>query len=143
MLKRYYTDLVTDAAVPPRQAFRFFCKVDDWQDWCTVIRHAKLYGDQWKPGARLLFMPDLPGLPPLPLLVSIQAVEEDRSIVWGLDLPFARLLHRFHFIPAENGTCRIHHEEWSEGLMTVLAWPAAGLIRRFNERFATELAAML
>ena len=42
MLKRYYADMVTDAAVPPAQAFRFFCNVSDWQDWSSVIHRAKL-----------------------------------------------------------------------------------------------------
>lgn len=142
MLKRYYTDMVTEVAVPAKQAFRFFCNVDDWKDWSSVIRYAKLFGDQWEPGATLMFMPDLPGLPPAPLVVKIIDYQQDSTIVWGLDLPYARLLHRFTFIPADNGHCHIHHEEWSEGLMTVLAFPAAGLIRKFNDRFAAELSSM-
>lgn len=142
MFKRYYTDMITDSAVSPRQAFRFFCQVDDWQDWSSVIYRARLFGGRWEPGATLLFMPSLGKLPPLPLLVKIYEVQENRCITWGLDLPVGRLLHRFTFIPAENGGSRIHHEEWSEGVMTLLALPAAGLIRKFNDRFARELAAM-
>ncbi len=142
MLKHYYTDLVTSASVGPRQAFRFFCNVESWQDWSSVIRHARLFGGQWRPGALLLFMPDLPGLPPVPIMVRIIDVEPEQSITWGLSTPLGGLLHRFRFIPAEDGGCRIHHEEWSEGIVTLLAWPAGRLIKRFNDRFARELAEM-
>jgi hypothetical protein len=41
-----------------------------------------------------------------------------------------------------DGFCRIHHEEWSEGLLTLAVWPAGGLINKFNKQFAAELAAM-
>ena len=71
MLRHYYTDLVTSACVPPRQAWRMFADVQAWRDWSSVIRHARLFGDEWRPGALLLFMPDLPGLPPVPLVVRI------------------------------------------------------------------------
>lgn len=142
MLKRYYTDLVTSASVGPRQAFRFFCDVDSWRDWSSVIRHARLFGGEWRPGGLLLFMPDLPRLPPVPIVVKIIDVQPEQSITWGLSTPVGSLLHRFRFIATEDGGCRIHHEEWSEGIVTLLAWPAGRLIQRFNDRFARELAEM-
>lgn len=142
MLKRYYTDLVTSASVGPKQAYRFFCNVDAWPEWSSVIHHARLFGEDWEPGNFLLFMPRLRGLPPVPILVRIMEVEPERSITWGVKLPGGALLHRFRFIPADDGGCRIHHEEWSEGAMTLLAWPASRLIQRFNDRFARELAEM-
>lgn len=140
--RRYYADMVTDAAVPPAQAFRFFCNVSDWQDWSSVIHRAKLLNGDWRKGSLLLFMPKLPGLPPAPLVVPIIEFEQDYRITWGIDLPFMRMLHRFTFTPVEGGSCRIHHEEWSEGVVSLLTLPVAGALRRFNDRFARELAAM-
>jgi hypothetical protein len=142
MLKRYYTDVVTEANVPAKQAFRFFTQIDDWQDWSSVIAHARLLGANWKQGGRLMFMPKLPGLPPVPLLVEILEYRQDECITWGLKLPFASIQHRFSFIPVGDGTCRIHHEEWSEGAMTLMLLPAGRFISKFNDRFARELAAM-
>ncbi len=142
MLKRYYTDLVTEAPVSARQAYRFFCNIDDWSDWSGAIDKAKLFGGQWRKGAFLMFAPKIDKLPAVPIVVRLLDVQPDRSITWGLELPGASLKHRFSFIPVGDDHCRIHHEEWSEGLMTLLAWPAASLIRRFNDRFARELAAM-
>lgn len=142
MLKRYYTDLVTEANVPARQAFRFFTRIADWQDWSSVIAHARLLGSDWSEGGYLMFMPKLPGLPPAPLVVKILEYRPDEQITWGLKLPFTSLQHRFSFVPVDEGSCRIHHEEWSEGPLTLMLWPAGRLIRRFNDRFARELASM-
>lgn len=142
MLKRFYTDLVTEARVPAKQAYRFFCNIDAWKEWSSVIQDARLFGKEWRKGTFLMFMPKLDGLPPVPLVVRLLDVQEGRSISWGLQVPGARMVHRFTFVPVSDGSCRIHHEEWSEGLMTLLVWPAARLIRRFNDRFASELAAM-
>lgn len=142
MLKRYYTDLVTEANVPARQAFRFFQQIADWQDWSSVIAHARLLGKGWTEGGHLLFMPKMGKLPPVPLVVEILEVEPDRHITWGLKLPFNSLQHRFSFVPVDEESCRIHHEEWSEGPLTLMLWPVGPLIRRFNDRFARELAAM-
>lgn len=142
MLKRYYTDLVTEAPVSARQAYRFFCNIDDWADWSSVIDRAKLFGGEWHQGAFLMFAPKIGKLPAVPLVVRLLDVEPERSITWGLQLPGGSIKHRFSFIPLDNDHCRIHHEECSEGLITLLAWPAASLIRQFNDRFARELAAM-
>ena len=142
MLKHFYTDLVTEAQVPARQAYRFFAKINDWKDWSGAIADARLFGGEWKKGAFLMFAPKLDGLPALPIVVRLLDVQPDRSISWGLQLPGARMVHRFSFIPVSDSSCRIHHEEWSEGLMTLLVWPAGRLIRKFNDRFAAELAAM-
>lgn len=144
MLKRYYTDLVTEAEAPARQAFRFFTRIEDWQDWSSVIAHARLLGKDWNSARFLIFMPRLPGLalPPVPLLVQILHYEPHKEITWGIRLPMARVQHRFTFVPVENDRCRIHHEEWSEGALTLMLWPVGRWIRRFNERFARELAGM-
>ena len=142
MLRRYYADMVTEAAVPPAQAFRFFCNVPAWAEWSSVIAHARLLNGDWRRGALLMFAPRLPGLPPAPLIVPILEYEQDYRITWGVNLPMARMLHRFTFTPAEDGSCRIHHEEWSEGVISLLAWPVTRRLRQFNERFARELAAM-
>ena len=144
MLKRYYTDLVTEAEAPARQAFRFFTRIDDWQDWSSVIAHARLLGRDWENSRFLVFMPRLPGvpLPPVPLLVEILTFEPNRQITWGIRLPMASLQHRFTFVPVEDDRCRIHHEEWSEGPLTLMLWPVGRWIRRFNDRFARELASM-
>lgn len=142
MLKRYYTDLVTEAPVSARQAYRFFTKVNDWTDWSAAIHRVKLFGGEWRQGATLIFWPKVGDLPPVPLPVKILDVTPDRSITWGLDLPGAKLKHRFNFIPVDDNSCRIHHEEWSEGLLTLAVWPVGGLINRFNNQFASELAAM-
>lgn len=142
MFKRYYTDLVTEAHVPAKQAYRFFCQINDWKNWSSVIADARLFGKDWKQGTFLMFAPKLGKLPPVPLVVRLLDVQPERSITWGLKLPGASIQHRFSFIPVDNNTCRIHHEEWSEGLVTLLAWPAAELIRKFNNRFASEMAGM-
>lgn len=142
MLKRYYTDLVTEADVPARQAFRFFTRIEDWRDWSSVIAHARLLGRDWESSRHLVFMPKLPGLPPVPLLVEILEYEPERHITWGIKLPLASLQHRFSFVPVGQESCRIHHEEWSEGVLTLMLWPVGRWIRRFNDRFAHELAAM-
>jgi hypothetical protein len=144
MLKRYYTDLVTEAEASARQAFRFFTRIEDWRDWSSVIAHARLLGRDWEQSRFLVFMPRLPGapLPPVPLLVEILAYEPYRHITWGIRLPMASLQHRFSFVPVEDNRCRIHHEEWSEGALTLMLWPVGHWIRRFNDRFARELAAM-
>lgn len=141
MLQRYYTDMVTDVPVSARQAFRFFCKVEDWGTWSDAVRYAKLFGG-WKTGALLVFAPKFGKLPAAPLPVRILDFQQDREITWGVEVPGGCLKHRFTFIPSGEGQCRIHHEEWSEGVVTLLAWPMAGLIRRFNDTFARELAAM-
>lgn len=142
MLKRYYTDLVTEAPVPAKQAYRFFTRHEDWADWSGAIHKVKLFGDEWRKGATLIFWPKVGNLPPVPVPVKILSVKPDQSITWGLDLPGAKLKHRFSFIPVGDGFCRIHHEEWSEGLLTLAVWPAGGLINKFNKQFAAELAAM-
>lgn len=142
MFKHFYTDLVTEAQVPARQAYRFFCQIDDWKDWSSVINRTRLFGGEWRKGAFLMFAPKLDGLPAVPIIVRILDIQPERSISWGLQLPGARMVHRFSFVPITDDTCRIHHEEWSEGLMTFLVWPAGKLIRKFNNRFARELAAM-
>ncbi len=142
MLKRFYTDMVTEAAVPAKQAYRFFCQINDWKDWSSAIADARLFGGTWKKGAFVMFAPKLDGLPAVPLVVRLLDVQPERSISWGLQLPGARMVHRFSFIPVDENSCRIHHEEWSEGLMTLLVWPAGKLIQKFNNRFATELASM-
>jgi hypothetical protein len=54
----------------------------------------------------------------------------------------ASITHRFTFIDDGEGGCRVHQEEWSEGLMTLLTLPAGRLIHRFDQRFAREFAAM-
>jgi hypothetical protein len=142
MFKRYYADMVTEAAVPPAQAFRFFCNVQDWADWSSVIASARLLNGDWRRGALLMFAPKLPGLPAAPLIVPILEFEPDHRITWGVNLPMARMLHRFTFTPVEGGSCRIHHEEWSEGVISLLTLPVTRRLRAFNERFARELAAM-
>ena len=70
MLKRYFIDEVTGTRASPRQAFSLFSQVQDWSDWCSVVRHARLFGGQWRPGAALLFVADLPRLPPAPVVVT-------------------------------------------------------------------------
>ncbi len=87
-------------------------------------------------------MADLPRLPPAPVVVRIQEYRENESIAWGLELPMASITHRFTFIDDGEGGCRVHQEEWSEGLMTLLTLPAGRLIHRFDQRFAREFAAM-
>lgn len=142
MLKRYYTDLVTDAEVSAQQAYRFFTQVDDWQNWSNSIDKVKLFGGEWRKGATFIFWAKLGDLPAAPVPVKVLEVIDGQSITWGLDLPGAKIKHRFNFIPVDQGSCRIHHEEWSEGLVTILAFPVGGLITKFNEQFAGELAAM-
>ncbi|MBL7249139.1 SRPBCC family protein [Alloalcanivorax sp. C16-2] len=142
MLKRYFIDEVTDTRASPRQAFSLFSQVDGWSDWCSVVRHARLFGGQWRRGASLLFVADLPRLPPAPVVVRVHEYRENECIAWGLDLPMARLIHRFTFIADGDGGCRVHQEEWSEGLLTLLTLPAGRLIHRFDQRFAAEFAAM-
>lgn len=142
MLKRFYTDLVTEAQVPAHQAYRFFCHINDWKDWSSVIADARLFGGEWKQGSFLMFAPKLDGLPALPIVVKLLDIQPERSISWGLELPGARIVHRFSFVPVDDGACRIHHEEWSEGFMTILVWPVGKLIKKFNDRFAKELASM-
>ncbi|KYZ88140.1 hypothetical protein A3Q32_01680 [Alcanivorax sp. KX64203] len=141
MLKRYFIDDVTDTAASRRQAFSLFIRVDDWADWCSVVRYARLFGG-WRPGATLLFVIDLPGLPPAPVAVKVLEVVENERISWGLSLPLARIQHRFSFIDDDEGGCRLHQEEWSEGAMTLLTLPFGKLIHRFDRRFAAEFAAM-
>ena len=46
------------------------------------------------------------------------------------------------FIDDGQGGCRVQQEEWTEGLLTLLTWPAGKLIHRFDTRFAAEYAAM-
>lgn len=142
MLKHYYTDLVTEAPASAREAFRLFTRIDDWSDWSSVIAHARLLSGDWHEGGYLVFMPKMGNLPPAPLVVKILEYEPDRHITWGLKLPFASMQHRFSFVPVSGDQCRIHHEEWSEGVMTLVIWPLGRWIRKFNNRFARELAAM-
>lgn len=141
MLQRYYTDMVTEVPASARQAFRFFCQVDDWSSWSEAIRYARLFGG-WEKGSLLVFAAKIGRLPPAPLPVRILDFQQDRELTWGLEIPGGCIKHRFTFIPTAEDHCRIHHEEWSEGVVTLLAWPAAGLIRQFNEAFARQLAAM-
>ena len=142
MLKRYFIDEVTETRASRRQAFSLFTRVSGWADWCSVVRHARLFGGEWREGAALLFVIDLPRLPPAPVVVRIQEYRENESITWGLELPMASITHRFTCIDDGEGGCRVHQEEWSEGLMTLLTLPAGRLIHRFDQRFAREFAAM-
>lgn len=144
MLERYYTDDTCDLPVTPRQAWRFFSQVDDWSDWCSVIRYVKRFGnnDDWQAGSLFVFVADLPGLPPAPLPVKILEVVPERTLVWGIQTPLGSIRHRFSFIDLGDGRCRIHQEEWSEGGATLLMWPLGRQISRFNRHMATELAAM-
>ena len=142
MLKRYFIDEVTETRASRRQAFSLFSQVNGWADWCSVVRHARLFGGEWREGAALLFVADLPRLPPAPVVVRIQEYRENESIAWGLELPMASITHRFTFIDDGEGGCRVHQEQWSEGVMTLLTLPAGRLIHRFDQRFAREFAAM-
>lgn len=142
MLKRYYTDSVTDLPVTPRQAWKFFSEVDNWRDWCSVIRYTKRFGTDWEKGAFFLFVADLKGLPPAPLPVTIVEVEPEKTLVWGVKTPLGSILHRFNFIDLGDGRCRIHQEEWSEGVATLLMFPVGKLIGKFNQQMADELQAM-
>lgn len=142
MLKRYLVDDVTQTGAPRKQAFRLFADANSWQDWCSVVRHARLLNGDWRPGHFLLFVADLPKLPPAPVIVKILEYRENERITWGLHLPFARITHRFTFMDAEDGSCQVHQEEWTEGLLTLLSWPAGKLIHRFDTRFAAEYAGM-
>jgi hypothetical protein len=142
MLKRYFIDEVIDTSVPRRQAFNLFSQVSDWADWCPVIRYAHLFGGHWRPGAKLLLVADLPRLPPAPVLVTVLTYREHDCIAWGIDLPLARLVHRFTFLDDGQGECRVHQEEWSEGALTVLTLPLGGLLHRFDQRFAEAFAAL-
>ncbi|MBD3644612.1 MAG: SRPBCC domain-containing protein [Alcanivorax sp.] len=142
MLKRYLVDEVTDTRASRKQAFKLFTDATNWQNWCSVVRHARILNGNWRPGALLLFVADLPGLPPAPVVVKVMEYKENERITWGLHLPFARITHRFTFIDDGQGGCRVHQEEWTEGLLTLLAWPAGKLIHRFDTRFAAEYAAM-
>ncbi len=72
MLKRYFIDEVTETRASRRQAFSLFSQVNGWADWCSVVRHARLFGGEWREGAALLFVADLPRLPPAPVVVRIQ-----------------------------------------------------------------------
>ena len=69
MLKRYFIDEVTETRASRRQAFSLFSQVNGWADWCSVVRHARLFGGEWREGAALLFVADLPRLPPAPVVV--------------------------------------------------------------------------
>ncbi|MEQ3723445.1 SRPBCC domain-containing protein [Alcanivorax sp.] len=142
MLKRYLVDEVTDTRASRKQAFKLFADADNWASWCSVVRHARLLNGGWRPGALLLFVADLPRLPPAPVVVKVLEYKENERITWGLQLPFARIIHRFTFIDDGQGGCRVHQEEWTEGLLTLLTWPAGKLIHRFDTRFAAEYAAM-
>ena len=142
MLKRYLVDEVTDTRASRKQAFKLFADADNWASWCSVVRHARLLNGGWHPGALLLFVADLPRLPPAPVVVKVLEFKENERITWGLQLPFARITHRFTFIDDGQGGCRVHQEEWTEGLLTLLTWPAGKLIHRFDTRFAAEYAAM-
>lgn len=141
MLKRYLIDEVTDLPVSRERAFQHFKQSEQWKNWCSVVRHARLLKGDWQPGSLLLFVADLPRLPPAPVVVKILEYKENERIEWGLHLPFARITHRFSFVDDGQGHCRIHQEEWTEGLLTLLAWPAGKLIHRFDSRFAAEYAA--
>ena len=46
MLKRYFIDEVTETRASRRQAFSLFSQVNGWADWCSVVRHARLFGGQ-------------------------------------------------------------------------------------------------
>ena len=143
MLKRYLVDEVTDTGAPRKQAFKLFAEASNWQNWCSVVRHARLLNGDWRRGAFLLFVVDLPGLPPAPVVVKVYEYKENERITWGLDTPVGRILHRFTFLDDDNGNCRVHQEEWTEGLLTPLVgWPAGKVIHRFDPRFAAEYAAM-
>ena len=142
MLKRYFTDATTDLPVTARQAWKFFSQVDDWRDWCSVIRYVKRFGNDWKQGGFFLFVADLPGLPPAPLPVTILEVVPEKTLVWGVKTPLGGVIHRFTFIDLGDGRSRIHQEEWSEGVATLLMWPVGKLINRFNQQMAKELEAM-
>ncbi|EKF75020.1 hypothetical protein A11A3_06186 [Alcanivorax hongdengensis A-11-3] len=142
MLKRYLVDEVTDTRASRKQAFRMFADIRSWQDWCSVVRHARLLNGDWRSGSLLLFVADLPGLPPAPVVVKVQEFRENERITWGLKLPLGSITHRFTFIDDGEGGCRVHQEEWTEGLLTLLSWPAGRLIHRFDTRFAAEYAAL-
>lgn len=142
MLTRYFIDEVTETRASRRQAFNLFSQVSDWSDWCSVVRYARLFGGRWRPGARLLFVADLPGLPPAPVVVTVLEYREHECIAWGIDLPMARLVHRFTFIDDGQGECRVHQEEWSEGALTLLTLPLGRVLHRFDQRFAAEFAAL-
>ncbi len=72
----------------PRQAFSLFSQVDGWADWCSVVRHARLFGGQWRRGANLLFVADLPRLPPAPVVVRVHEYRENECIAWGWTCPW-------------------------------------------------------
>lgn len=142
MLTRYYTDSTTDLPVSARLAWQFFSKVEDWPNWCSVIRHVKRTDDSWKKGGFFLFVADLPGLPPAPLPVFILDVEPGKTLVWGIKTPAGSVRHRFSFIDLGNDQSRIHQEEWSDGLATIMMLPVGRLISRFNRQMASELEAL-
>ncbi len=142
MLTRYYTDATTDLPVTARQAWKFFSAVDDWKDWCSVIRFVKRPAGQWREGGFFLFVVDLPGMPPAPLPVTVLEVEPEKKLVWGVKTPLGSIKHRFNFIDLGDGRSRIHQEEWSDGGATLLMWPMGRLINRFNTQMARELEAM-
>lgn len=142
MLKRYIIDEVTETRASRRQAFSLFSQVSGWSDWCSVVRYARLFGGEWRRGAGLLLVADLPGLPLAPIVVRVRDYRENQSISWGLTLPMASITHRFTFIDDGDGGCHVHQEEWSENLMTLATLPTARLIHRFDQRFAAEFAAM-
>lgn len=142
MLTRYYTDSTSDLPVSVKQAWRFLAKVEDWPDWCSVIRYVKRPADDWVKGGFFLFVVDLPKLPPAPLPVTILEVVPEKTLVWGVKTPFGSVRHRFNFIDLGDGHCRIHQEEWSTGITTLLMLPVGHLITRFNKQMAAELESM-
>ncbi len=141
MLKRYLVDEVTDTRASRKQAFKLFADANNWASWCSVVRHARLLNGGWRPGALLLFVADLPRLPPAPVVVKVLEYKENERITWGLQLPFARIIHRFTFIDDGQGGCRVHQEEWTDGLLTLLPWSAGHRSHRFVTRFTSGYSA--
>lgn len=143
MFKRYLSDEVVDTLAPRKQAFKLLSEASNWQNWSSVVRHARMLNGDWRPGAFLLFVVDMPGLPPAPVVVRVYEYEENERITWGLDTPVGRIFHRFTFMDDDDGNCRVHQEEWTEGAMTPLVgWTVGKIISRFNTRFGAEYAAM-
>lgn len=121
---------------PAEEVFAVFKDIRRWPEWVSVLSAAEpLSTGPLGVGFRLQMTPTDFGWP---IKTTLTAYEENRVIEWGSRTRVASLVHTFRFEPLGPERCRLHHTEYSEGLLAIAAWLLRKKIYAYDRQWSED-----
>jgi ribosome-associated toxin RatA of RatAB toxin-antitoxin module len=129
-------DQTDELDAPVEDVFALFKDIARWPEWVSVLSEASpLSTGPLRVGFRLQMTPTDLGWP---IKTKLIEYEENRVIAWGRRSRLAGLVHTFRFEPLGHDRCRLHHTEFSTGLLAIPAWVLREKIHAYDGRWSAD-----